>query len=345
MSTIAAMLNPAIDSAERGRVPDTLVRWGIRRLCRSMLDRSLHPSEVENLVAEMRASDVALVPDLANEQHYEVPPQFFAAVLGRHLKYSCCYWTRETQGLDEAEAAALAITAKRAALADGQDILELGCGWGSLTLWMAERYPEARITAVSNSEPQARFIRGRAEERGLGNVRFVTADMNEFEADGPFDRVVSVEMFEHMRNWEELLRRVARWLRPDGRLFVHVFRHLSRPYLYGSDDWMGRHFFSGGIMPSRDLLARFDRDLRVVETWDWSGEHYRDTAEAWLVRLDANREHLLPILARDRGEEGAERWLNRWRLFFLSCAELFGYSGGQEWGVSHYLLEPVRSGG
>jgi cyclopropane-fatty-acyl-phospholipid synthase len=222
-------------------------------------------------------------------------------------------------------------------------VLELGCGWGSLTLWMAEQYPGSRITAVTNSAPQARFVEARAAERGAGNVRVLREDMNRFAAPDRYDRVVSVEMFEHMRNYEVLLARVAGWLRPEGKLFVHVFRHRSRPYVYGDgpEDWMGQYFFRGGIMPSRDLLSRFDRDLRVSNTWDWGGEHYQKTSEAWLQRLDAARERVLPVLA----QEDAEVWFNRWRLFFLACAELFGYAGGEEWGVSHYLLEPVQGGG
>jgi cyclopropane-fatty-acyl-phospholipid synthase len=346
MSTTALMLGPAIGSAERGWVPDALVRWGIRRLCKSMWKRSVGPEGLDSLVAKLKNSEIALVPDLANDQHYEVPPEFFHEVLGERMKYSCCHWSEDTATLDAAEVEALEITSRRAQLENGLDVLELGCGWGSLTLWMAEHFPQSRITGLTNSELQARFVRARAAERGYDNVHIVREDMNRFDTDARFDRVVSIEMMEHMRNYEALFARIAGWLRPEGKLFVHVFRHQSRPYLYGSgtEDWMGRHFFSGGIMPSRDLFARFDRDLRVLETWDWSGEHYRRTAEAWLTRLDDARDRILSTLAQDRGAKNAELWLNRWRLFFLSCAELFGYAGGSEWGVSHYLLEPVRRG-
>jgi cyclopropane-fatty-acyl-phospholipid synthase len=320
-----------------------MVRWGIRRLCGSLRRASLEPDAIDGLVARMKESEIAPVPELANEQHYEVPPEFFREVLGARMKYSCGHWSDAVRTLDDAEAEALEITTERAELADGQDVLELGCGWGSLTLWMAERFPGSRITAVTNSASQRDFVQASAVERGLPNVSVVRADMNGFEAASLYDRVVSVEMFEHMRNYEKLLGKIAGWLGPEGKLFVHVFRHRTRPYVYGSgaDDWMGRYFFSGGLMPSRDLLSRFDRDLRVVETWDWNGEHYRKTAEAWLARLDASRERIREILARDRGPEEAERWLNRWRLFFLACAELFGAAGGEEWGVSHYRLEPV----
>ena len=337
----------AIRWTERGWVPDWMVRRGIRHLLRARLaevrvgDCEATAAATRRFVEAMDASEIAPVPEQPNQQHYELPAAFFGEVLGPHRKYSCCYWGGAVEDLEEAEETALAITAERAGIEDGMRILELGCGWGSFTLWMARRYPSARIVAVSNSTSQRRYIEERAGRGGIGNVRVVTADMNDYEPGERFDRVVSVEMFEHMRNHRELLRRIARWLAPHGRFFLHIFCHRAVPYAFvpsDASDWMSRHFFSGGIMPSDALPLGFPEHLRVIGRWRWSGAHYQRTANAWLANMDLRRERIEPILASVYGADAA-LWWSRWRVFFMACAELFGYARGQEWWVSHYLFE------
>ena len=289
----------------------------------------------------MRAAPVAPLPEKANEQHYELPAAFFVQALGARRKYSSCFYPRPDTDLDQAELAALEATAAHADLRDGQRILELGCGWGSLSLHMAETLPGARITGVSNSRPQRDFILAEAARRGLRNLEILTADMNDFAAEGRYDRVVSVEMFEHMRNWPELFRRIRGWLAEDGRVFLHVFAHRERAYTFeteGAGNWMGRHFFTGGIMPTPALIARAAAPhLQVEESWWWGGEHYARTAEHWLQRLDRNRAAIRPILEAAYGRD-QEMWRRRWRVFFMACAELFAFDGGREWGVAHARL-------
>ena len=332
--------------AERGLLPDAAVRLGIRRLCAQRLREEgaggLRAQAIRHAqrIAMLRASPVAIHTEAANAQHYELPPAFFEHCLGPRLKYSSCYYPRGDESLDDAEVAMLQLYAARAELADGQDILELGCGWGSLTLWMAERFPSARITAVSNSRPQRQHIEAQCRLRGLSNVRVLTDDANRLELDAAaFDRCVSVEMFEHMRNYDTLLERVARWLRPGGKLFVHVFCHRTLLYPFetaGEDDWMGRHFFTGGLMPAADTLLWFQRDLRIEERWLLDGRHYQRTANQWLQRQDESRDAVLSVLAEAYGAGLAPLWAQRWRMFWMACAEMFGYADGQEWGVAHY---------
>jgi cyclopropane-fatty-acyl-phospholipid synthase len=338
----------AFELTEKGLVPDWAIREGIRRLLRERLreiradDAEAAAAITEDFVRAMDAAPVALLPEKANAQHYEVPAEFFAHVLGPHLKYSCGFWGDWADTLGAAEAAALTFTCEHADLANGQTVLELGCGWGALSLWMAEHYPASRITAVSNSRSQRQYIEREAARRGLANLHVITADVNDFDTPLRFDRVVSVEMFEHMRNWRELFRRIHGWLRPGGRFFMHIFVHRSVPYAFvekDADDWMSHHFFSGGMMPSDELPLRFQDHLRFLQRWRWNGRHYEKTANAWLAQLDRRRAEVLPILAGTYGPEQAELWFTRWRLFFMACAELWGYNDGQEWWVSHYLFE------
>lgn len=335
----------------RDLVPEWLIRIGVRRLLAKRLadekraDCAAGQQALMDLVRELRRSPIAVATAAANAQHYEVPTAFYELVLGKRLKYSSAYWPAGVDTLDAAEEAMLALTAERAGLADGQRILELGCGWGSLSLWMAERYPASSITAVGNSRTQKVHIDTRARERGLANLAVEVADMNHFATGDRFDRVVSVEMFEHMRNYELLLERVAGWLERDGRLFVHIFSNVRHAYLFedrGPSDWMARHFFSGGIMPCDSLLAYFAEHLRIVDHWRVSGLHYARTCEAWLANMHRRREAVLAIFRDRYGADEATRWWAYWRIFFIACAELFGYARGDEWIVSHYLF--ARSG-
>ena len=338
----------AMEMAERAIVPDAAIRFGIRRLCAQRLDKErARTSSAADFAERMRQGPVAPVPEKANEQHYEAPAELFRLALGPRLKYSCCLWGDDTRALTEAEDAALEQTCRRAELADGQRILELGCGWGSLSLWMAERYPNSPITSVSNSRLQRAFIEQRALERGLHNLRVITCDMNDFATEERFDRVVSVEMFEHMRNYEELLRRIAGMLDRGGKLFVHIFCHRRYAYAFettGATEWLGRNFFTGGIMPDVDVFTRFQRDMRVTRQWTWDGKNYQRTAEAWLANMDRRKAAVLSTLASAYGEDEAERVFQRWRIFFMACAELWGYAEGAEWMVGHYLFEAASAG-
>ena len=337
----------AINWVEQGLLPDSVIRSGIRRLLKQRLrDIQQHDMEAATLdkqqfIEAMDTAPIALLTDRANEQHYEIPPDFYDRVLGPYGKYSCSYWNDNTRTLEAAERQALLLTCEHAGLEDGQDVLELGCGWGSLSLWMAQRYPNSRITAVSNSGSQRAYIEQQAEKKSLGNLQVITCDMNDFDIDRQFDRVVSVEMFEHMRNWRQLFSLVSQWLRPDGLFFMHVFAHRSTPYSFevkDAGDWMSEYFFSGGMMPSDDLALHFQQHLQLQQHWVWDGRHYEKTANAWLKNMDNNRDALWPIIESVYGVDQAQNWWMRWRMFFMACAELFGYDDGQQWWVSHYLF-------
>ena len=333
----------AASLAECGVLPDFVIRAGMRRVIAANDSQNTPPGADAEFARAMATRPIAEHADAANRQHYELPPAFFALFLGPKRKYSSCLYPTGSESLAEAETIALAQTMAHAGLADGQEILELGCGWGSLSLAMAEAFPAARITSVSNSAPQRRFIEAQARQRGLTNLNVITADMNDFSTATVFDRVVSVEMFEHMANWQALLSRLRTWLKPDGRLFLHIFTHRHRPARYDwrdPEDWMGRHFFTGGIMPTVGLIRQFPDLFTVEEEWRWSGRHYQRTALHWLELFDANRARIDPILRQVYGAD-AQIWRRRWRMFFLATAESFGFKDGEAWGVNHYRLKPA----
>ncbi|MGY6500572.1 MAG: SAM-dependent methyltransferase [Acidimicrobiales bacterium] len=335
---------------DRGLLPDAVLRRVItarvgrkvRAETRGTFDER---SERLRRFLEARAKGpITHHTDHANAQHYEVPTEFFVEVLGPRLKYSAAVWPDGVDTLADAEEATLELTARRAELRDGQRVLELGCGWGSFTLWAAQRFPASEIVAVSNSATQRAHIESVARERGLTNVTVVTADIAEFDPGATFDRIVSIEMLEHVSNHGELLRRIATWLEPDGQMFVHVFSHREVGWEFDADaatDWMGRYFFSGGVMPSDDMLPRLAGDLSLVDHWRVSGTHYERTLNAWLARMDERRDSVMPILATVYGDDAAA-WFERWRVFFMASAQLWGYRRGDEFLVSHYLFRRRR---
>ena len=338
------MISKLIELAEKGIIPDFFIRQGIVRNCENRLNNEnvsnteKVSSKKQSWIEQMKESPIALVPEKANEQHYEVPPAFFENVLGKHLKYSSGYWPDGVNSLDESEESMLELSFERAQLADGDSILELGCGWGSLTCYMASKLPNSKITAVSNSKDQKEHILNRCKNQGLGNIEVITADMNDFETENNYDRVVSIEMFEHMRNYKKLLSKISSWLNDGGKLFIHIFTHQSVVYPFenqGEADWMAREFFSGGMMPSHDLLLHFQDDLIIEDVWRMSGTHYEKTSLAWVNKMDANKDSIMKIFLKTYGDD-AKLWFQRWRIFFMSCEKLFGYDNGSEWGVSHY---------
>ncbi len=333
---------------EKGLLPDPLLRWGMRQLLQAKLKEEaidgveFGHARLMRLIHHMQSSPIAVATQDANEQHYELPTRFFELCLGKNLKYSSCYFRRGDETLDQAEDDMLSMTCERADLRDGQQILEFGCGWGSLSLFMAKRYPHARITSVSNSRTQKVFIDEQAKLRGITNLEVITCDMNAFTIDRRFDRIVSVEMFEHMRNWQQLLHKAAGFLNHDGKLFIHIFTHRERAYLYDATDqgdFIGKYFFTGGIMPSDSLILYFQNDFQILDHWRVNGTHYAKTARGWLNNMDAHKEDILPILKNTYGEAQHIKWWHYWRIFYMACEELWGYSDGTEWMVSHYLFK------
>ena len=342
------MIKLLIKIAEKGLLPDFFIRLGISRLCgqrlsdAKVLSTQAMEEKHQQWINILKDSPIALVPEKANEQHYEVPPRLFELVLGSNLKYSAGYWPQGTSSLDDSEVEMLKLTSERASLSDGQDVLELGCGWGSLTLHMAQNFPKSKITAVSNSNDQRQFIEKKCQKLKIKNIKVITADMNDFSIDKEFDRVVSIEMFEHMRNYDELLNRVSGWLKKDGKLFVHIFSHIEITYPFedeGEGDWMAREFFSGGQMPSHKLLTCFSNRMKIERDWRVEGTHYEKTSLAWLNKMDENKAEVLKLFEKTYGKNEASIWYQRWRIFFMSCEILFGFNKGSEWGVSHYLFE------
>lgn len=339
----------AFGLTEHGLLPDVMIRLGIRYFIKQRL-REIKIGDAEaihklkaSFIQDMSRAPIALMTEKPNAQHYEVPAEFFKMVLGPHLKYSSAFWPKGVQTLSDAESAALDHTCAHAQIRDGQHILELGCGWGSLTLWIASHYPHCQVTAVSNSTSQREYIEAQTKARGLFNVHVITDDMNRFHIEpNKFDRVVSVEMFEHMRNWPRLFAHIHDWLKPGGRFFMHIFVHRDIPYLFedqGSSDWMSRYFFTGGMMPNDTLPLAFQDHLKCIQQWQWDGTHYEKTANAWLANMDAAPDRLWLVLEQTYGKEQAQTWLMRWRIFFMACAELFGYERGDQWWVNHYLFE------
>jgi len=337
---------------EKNKVPDFLLRQGIRKLLKQRLadenkgDVEAQQAHLVALIDKLRASPIAVNTVDANQQHYEVPTKFYQYCLGKNLKYSSCYYKPGVTSLDQAEDDMLALTCERAELKNGQQVLELGCGWGSLSLYMAAKYPDSTFKVVSNSRTQKLHIDEQATLRGITNLMVITADMNTFKIDGQFDRVVSVEMFEHMRNYTLLMKKVASCLKPDGKLFIHIFTHKEYAYLFeviDDTDWMSKYFFTGGIMPSDDLLFYFNDDLVVEQHWHVNGTNYGKTAEDWLKNMDSHKAEIMPLFEDTYGKDQAAKWWVYWRIFYMACAELWNYNNGNEWMVSHYLFHKTNN--
>ena len=332
---------------EKNQIPDSLIRIGIRKLLKQRLQEEnkgnteANQNNLMQLIEELKNSPIAINTQEANEQHYEVPTEFYKYCLGKHLKYSSGYWKEGVTDIDVSERDMLELTCERAELKNGQSVLELGCGWGSLSLFMAEKFPKSEFTVVSNSRTQKIYIDEQAKLRGIINLKVITANINDFKLDKTFDRVVSVEMFEHMRNYQKLMCLVASFLKPEGKLFVHIFTHKEFAYKFevkDESDWMSKYFFTGGIMPSDDLFLYFNEDLSIEKHWHVNGTHYSKTSEAWLRNMDKHKSEIMPLFETTYGKEQALKWWVYWRIFYMACAELWGYSKGEEWIVSHYLF-------
>ncbi|MES2287168.1 MAG: class I SAM-dependent methyltransferase [Bacteroidota bacterium] len=333
---------------EKNKIPDILIRKGIRSLLKQRLDQEnkgnteTQQAHFMNLIEELKSSPIAVNTVDANEQHYEVPTKFYQYCLGKHLKYSSGYWKDGVTDIDTSEKDMLELTCQRAELQDGQNVLELGCGWGSLSFFMASKFPKSTFTVVSNSRTQKLYIDEQAINRGLKNLTVITVDINVFNIDATFDRIVSVEMFEHMRNYQKLMHKASSFLRADGKLFVHIFTHKEYAYKFeviDESDWMSKYFFTGGIMPSDHLLLYFNEHMSIEQHWHVNGTHYSKTSEAWLENMDKHKNEIMPMFESTYGKDQALKWWVYWRIFYMSCAELWGYNDGNEWIVSHYLFK------
>ncbi len=331
----------------RNIIPDYLIRFQIRRLIKQRIKEETQPNKeaqhkrLMDLVLELKRSPIAINTSDANEQHYELPTEFFRFVLGPYLKYSCGLWSNTTSGIEASEEDMLYLSCERAELKDGMDILELGCGWGSLSLYMAQKFPNSNIIAVSNSSSQKKWIDSRTDELKISNLTIITSDMNDFSTDKTFDRVISIEMFEHMRNYNLLLEKISGFLRNEGKLFVHIFSHKEFAYKFevrDDSDWMSKYFFTGGIMPSDNLFFYFNDNMKIVNHWKLNGTNYEKTANSWLTKMDENKTNIMPIMEDTYGKKDAVKWFVFWRIFFMACAELWGYNNGNDWLVSHYLF-------
>lgn len=336
---------------EKGLLPDSLIRFGIRNMLKlklkeeSMPDLEAEQMKLSSFVEELKNSPIAIKTNTANKQHYELPTEFFELVLGPNLKYSSGLWRSGQDTLAASEVNMLELYCQRADLQEGQEILDLGCGWGSFSIYAAKKYPRAKVTAVSNSKTQKEFIDKKKLELGVENLEVITANVIEFDTERQFDRVVSIEMFEHMKNYRKLLHKVSKWLKEEGLLFIHIFSHMKYAYHYENKDgtdWLTEHFFTGGTMPSDDLLLYFQEDVNIQKNWRVSGQHYEKTANAWLKNMDDQRDRIMPIMEETYGRKQAFKWFNYWRLFFLACAELWGYEKGSQWIVSHYLFSKAN---
>lgn len=333
---------------EKNKVPDSVIRFAIRKQLKNKLKIESRDGDksqrlyFQSLLTTLSQGPIAINTQDANQQHYEVPTEFYRMVLGPRLKYSSGYWPHQKTTFAESEIEMLKLYSKRAELQNGQKMLELGCGWGSLSLYLAETYPQSEIVGVSNSSTQKIFIESQIKEKGLKNLKIITCDINEFDLKEKFDRILSIEMFEHMRNYKKLFQKVADFLTDDGLLFVHVFSHKKFAYPYEADNpnnWMARYFFTGGMMPSEELFGYFQDDLHLLKRWRVNGQHYQKTCEAWLGKMDLNENKILPIFATTYGDSQALKWWVYWRIFFMACAELFGYEDGAQWAVTHYLFK------
>jgi cyclopropane-fatty-acyl-phospholipid synthase len=333
-----------INAIENGYVPDSLVRLGIKKLIKQREEEikvnfDFHKNKILKIMQE---SPLAIETAKANEQHYEVPSEFYQLVLGKNLKYSCSLFENQAQNLDEAEDVMLNLYCERAQIVDGMKILELGCGWGSLTLHLARKYPNSQITAISNSHGQREYILGEAQKRNIKNIKIITTDINVFKNEEKFDRIISIEMFEHLRNYQEIFAKMKTWLNLDGKVFLHIFCHKEATYFFeteGDDNWMGKYFFTGGVMPSFDLFERIQDSLKLEKKWEVNGINYQDTSEEWFKNMDRRNEEIMTLFEKTYGKKEAKRWFNRWKMFFAACAELFGHKQGKEWFVGHFLFK------